>query len=245
MYAGDGALIVQQQHYSGSFVCVFGVFDYPFDRQRCNILVQLSAISKELVSFTANKSTAVYLQNPELPTYLVGDFSATLPANQTRLSIIEVGFTLTRRYTLIVLNVYLPSLMLMVIGYATLYVKVDQLEIRSSVSLTTLLVLYTFFNQTSSSLPQTAYVKLIDVWFFFCTSFLFAIIVTHVFVEKLDNNAVTPFDAREKEGNNFALMTVLTRSFASAEKCLMVIRNVIGPIVLFIFFAVYILILLA
>lgn len=54
-------------------------------------------------------------------------------------------------------------------------------------SVTTLLVLYTLFSQTSDSLPPTAYIKMIDVWFFACILLLFAVIVTHVYVEHLEN----------------------------------------------------------
>lgn len=53
-------------------------------------------------------------------------------------------------------------------------------------ALTTLLVLYTLFSQTSEDLPKTAYVKMIDVWFFAVITLLFAIIIFHVVVEYLD-----------------------------------------------------------
>nr|XP_053647206.1 uncharacterized protein LOC128698820 [Cherax quadricarinatus] len=185
IYGGAAAEIVQRQHYSGSFVCDFSVFYYPFDVQRCNVLVQLTSVSRELVAFTKQKSAAECRKDMNLPRYLVSDLYTQISNNQTREALIEVGYLLTRRFTLIVLSIYLPSVMLMVIGYTTLYVKVQMLDVRLVVSLTTLLVLYTFFNQTSTSLPQTAYVKMIDVWFFFCTSLLFVIIVIHVFVEKL------------------------------------------------------------
>ena len=61
-------------------------------------------------------------------------------------------------------------------------------QVRLIVSLTTLLVLYTLFNNTSSTLPVTAYVKMVDVWFFHCIFTLFFIIVSHVLVEHLDTN---------------------------------------------------------
>ncbi|XP_071547712.1 uncharacterized protein [Panulirus ornatus] len=190
IYGGKAALMVQKQHYSGSFVCSFDVFYYPFDVQRCSLLLQLSSLSKQLVAFTNQRSSAQYGQDSRLPTYFVDDFYAQVTSKQTRESHIEVGYTLTRRYTLIVLSIYLPSLMLLAIGYATLFVKVHMLEVRLVVSLTTLLVLYTFFNQTSSSLPQTAYVKMIDVWFFFCTILLFVIIILHVFVERMTSGSI-------------------------------------------------------
>lgn len=57
------------------------------------------------------------------------------------------------------------------------------LQVRLVVSLTTLLVLYTLFNNTSDDLPGTAYVKMVDLWFFFSIFVLFFIIILHVALE--------------------------------------------------------------
>ncbi|XP_064111553.1 glycine receptor subunit alpha-4-like [Macrobrachium nipponense] len=238
IYGGDAALIVQQQHYSGSFVCTFDVFYYPFDDQQCSILVQFSSVSKELVAFTTNGSSTAYSQSSQLPIYTVSDFFASVPSNDTRLSMVQVGFKLTRRYTLIVLSIYLPSLMLLAIGYTTLYVELQLLEVRLQVALTTLLVLYTFFSQTSSSLPQTAYVKQIDMWFFFCTIFLFIIIVIHVFVDKLDNNKVVAIST-ESSSRSFlkaplGIPAKVKNLVSSGDRFLVTVRSIVGPIVLLI-----------
>ncbi|XP_066941974.1 glycine receptor subunit alpha-2-like [Macrobrachium rosenbergii] len=162
---------------------------------------------------------------------------------------IEVGFKLTRRYTLIVLSIYLPSLMLLAIGYSTLYVQVSLLEVRLVVALTTLLVLYTFFNQTSSSLPQTAYVKLIDIWFFFCTIFLFVIIILHVFVERFDDNDVTPIVSADGHAEflkpTAERFTNLKKLISSGDRFLKTFRTFVGPVVLSIFFLAYLLAILA
>ena len=53
------------------------------------------------------------------------------------------------------------------------------------VSLTSLLVLATFFTQTSQSIPKTSYLKLIDVWFVALIFEDFAIILSLVYVETL------------------------------------------------------------
>ena len=53
------------------------------------------------------------------------------------------------------------------------------------VSLTSLLVLASLFSQTSISIPKTAYLKLIDVWYVFLISFDFIIITNLVIIEVL------------------------------------------------------------
>ncbi|XP_042204684.1 uncharacterized protein LOC121854236 [Homarus americanus] len=229
MYGGSAALIIQHQHYSGSFVCTFDVFYYPFDVQRCGVMVQLSSLSKELVAFTKSRAKVEYDQDKNLPTYIISDFYAHHKTNTNRESLLEVGYTLTRRYTLIVLSVFMPSTMLLTIGYSTLYVKVQLLQVRLVVSLTTLLVLYTFFNQTSSSLPQTAYVKMIDVWFFSCTILLFVIIIVHVFVECLESEAMI------RVGPKFSPLP----SRLTPDRLLRLFRLVLVPVAAFVFTVVY------
>ncbi|XP_063611585.1 uncharacterized protein LOC134785226 [Penaeus indicus] len=241
VYSGEAAIFLQQQHYSGSFACSFDVFHYPFDVQVCKVLVQLSSVREEVVRFSQERAKVVYLEDVNLPSYIVTRYEAfvtTRGTEKTKYSVVEVEFELTRRWTVIVLSVYFPTSLLLIVGYATLFVSVSQLEIvrcltvaklasvvpgmaivafcgsdmgeelwvfrqerwyraaqgqtrlgcvRLTVSVTTLLVLYTLFNNTSDSLPPTAYIKMIDVWFFACILLLFAVIVTHVYVEHLEN----------------------------------------------------------
>ena len=53
------------------------------------------------------------------------------------------------------------------------------------VALTTMLVLAAFFTQNSNTIPKTAYLKLIDVWYIVLICQVFAIIVSLVHVENL------------------------------------------------------------
>lgn len=53
------------------------------------------------------------------------------------------------------------------------------------VSLTSLLVLATFFSQTNKSIPRTSYLKLLDVWYLALISLTVLMIVSHVFLENI------------------------------------------------------------
>ena len=52
--------------------------------------------------------------------------------------------------------------------------------IQLQVALTTLLVMYTLFQSISNTLPQTAYLKLIDFWLLFSLILPFIIFMIHV-----------------------------------------------------------------
>lgn len=86
-------MIIQQQHYSGSFVCTFDVFYYPFDVQQCSVLLQLSSLSKELVTFTAARSLVEFGQDSTLPTYIIGEFFAKemdSPSRESKLEVLRI-----------------------------------------------------------------------------------------------------------------------------------------------------------
>ncbi|XP_037794254.1 glutamate-gated chloride channel alpha-like [Penaeus monodon] len=116
---------------------------------------------------------------------------AYLSINLLMKTLQQVEFTLKRRFERIVLELFLPSFMLVAIGYATLFIKLSLLQVRLTVSLTTLLVLYTLSNQISKSLPPTSYIKLIDCWFFYCLFLLFLVIIFHVFIERLEETSTS------------------------------------------------------
>ncbi len=58
----------------------------------------------------------------------------------------------------------MPSLCLIIIAELSLFIDSSHFEANIMVALTTMLVMYTLYQSTSSTLPQTPYLKMIDVW---------------------------------------------------------------------------------
>ncbi|XP_042241468.1 uncharacterized protein LOC121879047 [Homarus americanus] len=186
VYSGESTSLVQIQHYSGTYACHFDVFYYPFDKQRCSVLLQLSSVRQDNVTFTQEGAQVEYMGFEELPLFVVNKFEVVATHrgdNDTRYSVLSVEFQLSRRWTVIMMNLYFPTNLLLATGYATLFLSVTDQGDRMTLSLTTLLVLYTLFNNSSDSLPVTAYVKMIDMWFLYCILLLFFIIVCHTVVK--------------------------------------------------------------
>ncbi|XP_076063488.1 uncharacterized protein LOC143038343 [Oratosquilla oratoria] len=81
------------------------------------------------------------------------------------------------------LNIYTPSLLLLLTAYTTLYFRMDIFEVRIMTALTALLVMATLFSQVSDSLPKTSNFKMIDVWLLFCIMSSFVIILFHALID--------------------------------------------------------------
>jgi len=76
------------------------------------------------------------------------------------------------------------------IAELTLFFKTEDLDLSMTTSLTIMLVMYTMYQSVSLSLPQTAYIKFIDIWIIFCLIVPFFVFVIHFFakINKQKNN---------------------------------------------------------
>lgn len=82
-------------------------------------------------------------------------------------SLALVSITLYRRYGYYMTSVYVPTSMLVLISYASLFCDIESKDLRIMMTITTLLVLYSLYQQISSGLPKTSYAKAVDIWCFF------------------------------------------------------------------------------
>ena len=83
------------------------------------------------------------------------------------------------------MTTYLPSLLLMMITYATTFFKPFFFEAALSVNLTTMLVMTTIFISKMEGLPPTSATKMIDYWLILCQLVPFAQVVLLTVKENL------------------------------------------------------------
>ena len=74
---------------------------------------------------------------------------------------------LGRRLLSILTTVYIPSVLLNIIGHITNYFKPFYFESAIAVNLTVMLVLTSMFISVVAGLPVTSYIKMIDIWLLF------------------------------------------------------------------------------
>ena len=96
---------------------------------------------------------------------------------------VVVGIKLRRMYTFHLANTFFPTICLIIIVEITLFIDDSNFDTNVMVALTTLLVMYTLFQSISNTLPQTAYLKLIDFWLLFSLILPFIIFMYHMILE--------------------------------------------------------------
>ncbi|XP_066977061.1 uncharacterized protein [Macrobrachium rosenbergii] len=188
-YPGSENAFTTTDHYTARFVCGFGLFGYPFDVQKCSVGIQLAAGYGGYVVFSPEEDSFQYSGPRDLSLYSVTDVSGRILDDNSRM---ELVFKLHRRPGYILLTAFVPSTLLLLVSWATLFIQLEQVTARATTALTSLLVLYTLFSNTSRSLPVTAGIKLFDFWFFFIKFMLFVNILFHIFVRDEVSLAVEP-----------------------------------------------------
>ncbi|XP_071547714.1 glutamate-gated chloride channel-like [Panulirus ornatus] len=206
------------------------MFYYPFDTQRCLLEMREAASTNSFVVF--DNVRIAYLGEENVGSYSVSSIRAHIEdelSSDANYSAIKVEFLLARQPTTTVMSVFIPTMMLVAIGYSTLHLDLGLTQVRMVVSLTTLLVLYTLFSQTNSSLPKTAYIKMVDVWFFLCICKLFTIIIFHVYVEKLSDTV----------RGNVVRVGPVAKVASAQQRALQVMRSRIVPLALLLCLVVF------
>ena len=99
--------------------------------------------------------------------------------------LVKMELKLKRKIMSEMMTTYFPSLLLMMITYATTFFKPFFFEAALSVNLTTMLVMTTIFISKMEGLPPTSDIKMIDIWLILCQLVPFAQVVLLTAMEYL------------------------------------------------------------
>ena len=110
---------------------------------------------------------------------------------------VHMVINLKRKIQTELLTTFVPTLLLLMIGYSTHFFKAAYFEASVTVNLTIMLVMTTIFMTKIQELPPTSDTKMIDIWLIFCllVPFAFALIQTAIEFYREDEMA----DAKRSE----------------------------------------------
>ena len=108
--------------------------------------------------------------------------------------------TLQRMYQHQIMVTFIPTVLLWLLSYLTLYIKLDAFNERIMVSITVLLVLAAMLGFINYDLPKTSYFKYINFWFLWYITNIFLITIFHIIIE-----AAKKYDI--KQPNRFSVIS--------------------------------------
>ena len=205
------------------------VFRYPFDTQTCPIKVKTPEIFSG--QFVLEWSDAPIISNKiKLTQYHV--LQNLVYENDTIPNInIGVEIILCRKLTYHIVNIYLPTICLIMISGFTLFIDFSHFEVSIMIALTSMLVTYTLYQSVSALLPPTSYMKMIDIWLFGGLIFPFFIIAILVVMDSIvikEKNEVIDMRKEEKVLKSTIFMRSMQVMLLTIVGTLCIIYWVIG-----------------
>ncbi|KAG0726210.1 Gamma-aminobutyric acid receptor subunit rho-3 [Chionoecetes opilio] len=182
VYLGRSNSLLLSQRVNAPFTCNMDLRNFPFDTQHCTLLLRITSARNNFLTW--GDMNVSYMGETLLTEYEIGGvLSAQREEDMYSVAVVQVTFY--RRFWFYVTSAYLPTVMLMMISYASLWCKPENSDLRVMMSLTTLLVLYALYQQISDGLPRTSYTKALDVWCFFAITLIFTKVIFHVFLDAM------------------------------------------------------------
>lgn len=146
--------------------CGFILYLFPFGSQNCTFFLQTNNPLGSAVHLFHRKPnyTGIIILNNQVGEVL-GEYELVIADDTPEGEHVKFVLSLKSAWGYYLLNSYLPSFLIFLLACSTFFFPIESFNERVMVSLTSLLVLTTFFDQTSQSVVHTSYPKLIDYWF--------------------------------------------------------------------------------
>ncbi|CAL4133301.1 unnamed protein product, partial [Meganyctiphanes norvegica] len=233
LYSGSTNPFHLSRKYGKKFQCNFHLSSYPFDKQVCYMKMAMLPASTKQIIFHSNESSVSFVGSLELMEYMITNIDIIVDNDVNDLAHVYVKVGLSRLSGFIFLTVYIPSGLMLVISYLTLYFNVAIFQVRALAAITALLVTSTIFTQASASLPKASYVKFLDIWLMFCIILLVTVVMFHTLIDHFYNKTSRTISVSPLEGQK------IMKNNRSIYINLVLISRIGIPLIFFIFNIIY------
>lgn len=204
LFSGSHNPLVVSRRMKIKYNCIFDVKKFPFDDDLCHFVMGIQQHKNTAISFVKD-GNILYNGAAIVDQFSIGSIHIRIN-NTNRHAEFSFAIPMIRIFTNQLLTTFLPTFLLWLFGYSTLFIDIEQPSDRFMGSGTALLVIVTLLNAINNDLPKTSYVKLIDLWFVWHILNISAIITFHIILdrirkysEKSNDNEVHLFAATDDE----------------------------------------------
>ena len=148
---------------------------YPFDTQDCNAEIEVGKGRQFVNLFVQNME---YAGEKDVMEYTITETKDYKEENKVVFKI-----SLGRSLMSVILTTMLPTIILLLVTLSTNYYDKQHFKTIIPVNLISLLSMVTLYVGVSARLPQTSYLKLIDVWLIFSLFVPFINIILHGYLD--------------------------------------------------------------
>uniref|UniRef100_A0A8D2LR30 Glycine receptor alpha 3 n=2 Tax=Varanus komodoensis TaxID=61221 RepID=A0A8D2LR30_VARKO len=167
--------------------CPMDLKNFPMDVQTCIMQLESFGYTMNDLIFEWQENSAVQVaEGLTLPQFLLKEDKdltyCTKHYNTGKFTCIEVRFHLERQMGYYLIQMYIPSLLIVILSWVSFWINMDAAPARVALGITTVLTMTTQSSGSRASLPKVSYVKAIDIWMAVCLLFVFSALLEYAAV---------------------------------------------------------------
>ncbi|KAM4710157.1 glycine receptor subunit alpha-3 isoform 2-T2 [Discoglossus pictus] len=167
--------------------CPMDLKNFPMDVQTCIMQLESFGYTMNDLIFEWQENAPVQLADGlTLPQFVLKEEKdlryCTKHYNTGKFTCIEVRFHLERQMGYYLIQMYIPSLLIVILSWVSFWINMDAAPARVALGITTVLTMTTQSSGSRASLPKVSYVKAIDIWMAVCLLFVFSALLEYAAV---------------------------------------------------------------
>uniref|UniRef100_A0A3Q1I337 Uncharacterized protein n=1 Tax=Anabas testudineus TaxID=64144 RepID=A0A3Q1I337_ANATE len=183
--------------------CPMDLKNFPMDSQICTMQLESFGYTMNDLIFEWLDVGAVQVADDlMLPQFVLKEEKGlgycTKHYNTGKFTCIEVKFYLERQMGYYLIQMYIPSLLTVILSWVSFWINMDAAPARVGLGITTVLTMTTQSSGSRASLPKVSYVKAIDIWMAVCLLFVFAALLEYAAVNFVSRQHKEFFRHRKK-----------------------------------------------
>ncbi|CAG02985.1 unnamed protein product, partial [Tetraodon nigroviridis] len=183
--------------------CPMDLKNFPMDSQTCTMQLESFGYTMNDLIFEWLDVGAVQVADDlMLPQFVLKEEKGlgycTKHYNTGKFTCIEVKFYLERQMGYYLIQMYIPSLLTVILSWVSFWINMDAAPARVGLGITTVLTMTTQSSGSRASLPKVSYVKAIDIWMAVCLLFVFAALLEYAAVNFVSRQHKEFFRMRKK-----------------------------------------------
>ncbi|CAI9725134.1 glycine receptor subunit alpha-1-like isoform X3 [Octopus vulgaris] len=190
-----------------TLTCKMNLRNFPFDKQVCSMQVASFSYTNSTLLLRWFPVKAVQISKDVVDTqFIMQKVTQSECVNFVRQegnhSCLQANFHLTRSVGYYVVQMYIPTILIVVLSWLSFWLNVDSVPGRISLGVLTVLTTTTQISSVNATLPRVSYTKAIDIWMATCLLFVFAALLEF---------AVANILSRKETMNGFFFQHVYSR----------------------------------
>ncbi|KAK3727159.1 hypothetical protein QZH41_015179, partial [Actinostola sp. cb2023] len=169
--------------------CSMDLRKFPMDSQKCQLKMEAFSYDEtEMTLAWHYLNPVVVAKGIEIPSYSLRDvnwFSDKEDFTTGTYSLLTIQFELDRRLGFHMIQIYLPSYLIVILAWVSFWVDREQTAARIAMGITTVLTMATLIGSARVSLPKVSYIKSLEWFLVMCFLFVFSAILEYSFVSYL------------------------------------------------------------